>query len=673
MGRTLALLTCMLALLAARPAAALESPAVSSPRAVATLVSETDAAVPGEPFRVALRLRMAPGWHTYWRNPGDAGIAPELSFTLPPGVSAGPVDWPAPARQPEGPLMTYGYSGEVLLPVAITGGGGAIALHASWLVCERICVPEEGDFRLDIQAGTATKSAQAALFAAADAARPRPSPFAARIAPDGTLRISGDGLSRDAVREAFFIPDTPDVIENSAKQPLSAGEGGFSLSLKPGPAFKSEAKLAGVLVLRDGGGQRSVLQIEAAPSEASGTASLPAILGLALLGGLILNLMPCVFPVLAMKAVGLARLSGSERGHGWTHALAYTAGVLASFIAIAFVLLGLRQAGSAAGWGFQLQSPVFVAAMAWVLFAVGLNLSGVYEMGRAVGAGQSLARRNGLAGSFGTGLLAVLVATPCTAPFMGVAITAGLAGTPATTVAVFAAMGLGLALPYVLLAAIPAFARALPRPGRWMDVLKQVLAFPMYAASAWLAWVVSLEAGPDGVLAVAAGLLLVGFGAWALRLGQAGIIRRAAPGLAALAGLACAGLLAGWASMPAAPVAAASRDSEAFSAAKLAALRQAGRPVFVNMTAAWCVTCLVNERVALAPEAVRQAFAARDVAYLKGDWTRQDPEITRFLREHDRDGVPLYVFYPAGGGPAEILPQILTATAVLDVLKGAGS
>jgi thiol:disulfide interchange protein DsbD len=308
--------------------------------------------------------------------------------------------------------------------------------------------------------------------------------------------------------------------------------------------------------------------------------------------------------------------------------------------------------------------------MAWVLFAVGLNLSGVFAMGRPVGAGQLLATREGLAGSFGTGLLAVLVATPCTAPFMGVAIAAGLAGTAGTTVAVFAAMGVGLALPYVLLAAVPAFARALPRPGRWMELLRQVMAFPMYAASAWMVWVISQEAGPDGVLAAGAGLLLVGFGAWALRLGQSGTLGRASGVLAVLAGLGCAGILAGWHSMPPVASAAVVHDGEAFSAARLAELRAEGRPVFVNMTAAWCVTCLINERVALSPESVRAAFAARNVAYLKGDWTRQDPEITRFLREHDRDGVPLYVFYPAGGGSAEILPQILTASAVLDALNG---
>ncbi|MCW3473387.1 protein-disulfide reductase DsbD family protein [Limobrevibacterium gyesilva] len=660
-------------LAAAAPAHALESAPVVSPRAAATLVSEVDAALPGQPFRVGLRLRMAPGWHTYWQNPGDAGVAPELSFTLPAGATAGPIAWPAPARQPEGPLMTYGYSGEVLLPVTISGGPGPVALHATWLVCEKICVPEEGDFRIDVPAGARSLSAEAPLFTAADARMPRPSPWQARIAPDGTLAVTGEGLSGATVQDAWFIPDGFGTIENSAPQTLTLRDNGLRLALKTGPDFRAGVPLDGLLVIRDRGGQDSTVQIAAAPGAVAATMPLLQVLGLALLGGLILNLMPCVFPVLAMKAVGLAALSGKERGHAWGHAAAYTAGVLACFAAIAFTLLALRQAGAVAGWGFQFQSPVFVAATAWVLFAVGLNLSGVFAMGGSVGVGQSLAVRGGHAGSFFTGLLAVLVATPCTAPFMGVAITAGLAGSPVDTLAVFVAMGLGLALPYVLLATIPAVARALPRPGPWMDILKQVLAFPMYAASAWLVWVVSQGAGPPGVMATAAGLVLIGFAGWALGLAQSGAGRRLSRGVAVVAGLAALGVLAGFAMAPSPEQQTQSaQDSEKFSAARLAALQAEGRPVFVNMTAAWCVTCLVNERIALAPESVRQAFATRGVTYLKGDWTRQDPEITRFLRAHDRDGVPLYMLFPGGNRPPIMLPQILTAGIVLDALDGIG-
>lgn len=337
---------------------------------------------------------------------------------------------------------------------------------------------------------------------------------------------------------------------------------------------------------------------------------------------------------------------------------------------LALVLLAARQAGAAAGWGFQFQSPVFVAVMAWLLFAVGLNLSGVFEVGMGLtGRGGRLAARRGHLGSFFTGVLAVLVATPCTAPFMGVAIAAGLAAPVPVTLGIFLAMGLGLAAPFVALAAVPGVGRFMPRPGRWMDVLKQGLAFPMYGAAVWLLWVMSQEAGSLGVLAVASGFVLFGFAAWVLGITQQAPdrSRRIGEVVAAAAMLAAMGLLVGIAEPRSADIESGA-SAEAFSPARLAAARAEGRPVFVDMTAAWCVTCLVNERVAIATESVQQAFATRKVVYLKGDWTRQDPAITAYLRENGRDGVPLYVFYPAGGGAPSVLPQILTEGTVLDAI-----
>jgi thiol:disulfide interchange protein len=307
--------------------------------------------------------------------------------------------------------------------------------------------------------------------------------------------------------------------------------------------------------------------------------------------------------------------------------------------------------------------------MTWLLFGVGLNLSGVFQVGGSLaGTGSEFAGRHGVLGSFFTGLLAVLVATPCTAPFMGVAIAAGLAAPPAVTVLVFAVMGLGLAAPYVVLASMPGLARLMPRPGRWMEILKQALAFPMYAGAAWLVWVISQEAGPGGVLATVAGVVLVGFAGWVYGATQTASAqpRRFGQALAAVAVLAALAVLSG---ITAAPVSAATDSTaEAYSVERLAALRSAGKPVFVNMTAAWCVTCLVNERVAISTEAVRNAFAADGIAYLKGDWTRQDPTITAFLRQNGRDGVPLYVFFPPKGGQPKVLSQILTETEVLNAL-----
>ena len=669
---------------AGEAAGAAESPPVHSARATATLVSEADSVAAGKTLRVGLHLAMAPGWHTYWRNPGDAGVAPELTWTLPAGATAGATAWPAPARQQEGPLVTYGYSGDLLLPVTITGAAGPLALqlHAEWLICAKICVPESGDFRLDLPAGIGAPSAQAGLFAAADQRTPRPSPWPARIAADGTLFVPG----LDGVQDAWFAPDATGATEPAAPQTVTSVAGGLRLTQKPGPEFHAGSPLAGVLTVRDAGGQESALALEATPGEAPAIADAPGLwrlLGLALLGGLILNLMPCVLPVLAVKTVGLAGLSGArERAAAW-HAASYTAGVLAAFAALGGALLALRAAGGAAGWGFQFQSPEFVAITAWVLFAVGLNLSGVFEVtgGRFTGVGQSLAAREGHAGSFFTGLLAVLVATPCTAPFMGAAVAGALAAPPATAMAVFLAMGLGLAAPYAAMALVPGVARALPRPGRWMDVMKQALAFPMYGAAVWLVWVASAQSGPDGALVTLGGVLLLGFAGWALGLAQRlahGGGRRgrgAARVVAAAAVFGALALLPGLAGTtgPLAPQARAEDGTEPFSAARLVALQAEHRPVFVDMTAAWCVTCLVNERLALAPETVRRAFVDRHVVYMKGDWTRQDPEITAFLRSHARDGVPLYVFYPGDGAAPSVLPQILTEGIVLQAIGAAES
>ncbi len=667
-----ALLILLLLVCGSFPAHALESAPVSSPRAAVSLVSDTDAVAAGKPFQVGLYLRLAPGWHSYWKNPGDAGAAANLELTLSPGASAGPIAWPTPRRVAEGSLMTYAYTGDVLLPVVVTpaagGDGVTVQAHAQWLVCKDICVPEEGDFRLDLPAGEATPSAQAPLFAAAARQVPRPSPWQATIAADGTLWVRGPELTPGRVVDAWFIPDAPGSIVDAAAQPLTVREGGFVLGLRPGRSFKADAGISGVLSVRDRSGQQTDVALRAMPGTVP-QASLPLarVLGLALLGGLILNLMPCVFPVLAVKVAGLA---GAAHRRTRSHAASYTAGVLVAFTALGGALLLARAAGAAAGWGFQFASPLFVAAMAWLMFALGLNLSGVYGIGGGLtGAGHGLAGRAGHVGSFATGLLAVIVATPCTAPFMGVAIAAGLAAPPATTLLVFLVMGIGLAAPYALLASMPALGRIMPRPGRWMELMRQALAFPMYGASAWLVWVISQESGSSGVLATLASLVLTGFAAWVLGVsqGSADRSRRIGQTTAAAALLAALTVLSSIAASPSAPAAMAETGVEPFSPARLAALRSEGRPVFVNMTAAWCVTCLVNERVALSTDQVRRAFAERGVAYLKGDWTRQDPDITRYLRENGRDGVPLYVYYPPHGAP-EVLPQILTEGTVLSEL-----
>ena len=666
------LLITLLLILFVLPAAALESTPVTSKRATVTIVSESDTLAPNQPLRIGLRIRMAEGWHTYWKNPGDAGVPPELDLNLPPAVPVTPIDWPSPRRVAEGSVMTYAYTGEVLLPVTVTSTGPlALTAHATWLVCKEICVPEEGDFRLNLPTGPATPSAQAPLFAEHDRMVPRPSPWVSSISADGALWVKGPELNTTTVIDAWFVPDAPGLIQDIAPQLLSVRAGGFVLSLKPQKPASLAAGLSGVLSILDRSGLQTNVTVTAPPGPAPDPAEppLPRVLAFAFLGGLILNLMPCVFPILAMKAVGFA--AGAARGKAQAHAVSYTAGVLVTFAGLAAALLAARAAGSAAGWGFQFASPIFVAAMAWLLFGVGLNLSGVFQVGTPLASvGGRLASRHGHAGSFFTGLLAVLVATPCTAPFMSVAVAAGLAAPPLVTLLVFSVMGLGLAAPYIALACLPGIAGRIPRPGRWMEFLKQGLAFPMYGAAVWLLWVVSQEAGPAGVLATATGFVLLGFAGWVLGLSQtaSGRNRRFGQSAATVALLAALAVLSGIAVTQTGSAAEAASGSEVFSASRLAALRAEGRPVFVNMTAAWCVTCLVNERVAISSTPVRRAFADRHVAYLKGDWTRQDPDITAYLRQNGRDGVPLYVYYPPNGAPPQILPQILTEDTVLSEL-----
>ena len=695
MRRITAVLSLFLVLLA--PAArAAESNVVASARDRVALISDTDHVAAGTPFHLALRFQLAPGWHTYWRNPGDAGVAPQIALSLPAGATAGPIAWPTPARIAEGPVMTYAYTGQLVLARRVTPAAGsqgiAMKAHADWLVCKDICVPESGDFTLTLPPGTPAPSAEAPIFAAARAALPHPAAalsWQARITPNGALRVTGPGLTPQAVAAAWFIPEGASALDNDAAQPLHTDADGLTLSLHTASGFHPKQTLDGILVVRDRGGAETAAAIAAMPGgeaaashpaqDRDGTPALSALrlIGLAFLGGMILNLMPCVFPVLAMKALGLAR--GGDAHRRRAQAISYTAGVVVMFLGLGLVLLAGRAGGAAAGWGFQFQSPIFVVAMAWLMFAIGLNLSGVFALGEGTlglklgGLGQNLTVRRGHAGSFFTGLLAVLVATPCTAPFMGVAIAGALSASAATLLGVFLAMGLGLAAPYAVLASTPGLARLLPRPGAWMVVLRQALAFPMYAATVWLVWVASQESGSAGVLSAGAGLVLLGGAGWLLGLTQhatsgAGRQRRLAQTLVAACLLGALAILSRV--QPAtAPGQNTAEAANNFSLARLQALRQQGKPVLVDISAAWCVSCLVNEHVALDRPAVQAAMKAGGITFLRGDWTRQDPVLTNFLRAHGQDGVPLYLFYPKGGGAGHRLPQILTEASVLAALK----
>jgi thiol:disulfide interchange protein/DsbC/DsbD-like thiol-disulfide interchange protein len=673
----------------------------ADPKVRVELVSESAAIQPGGSIWVGLRQRIRPGWHTYWINPGDSGEPATIDWTLPAGFQASPIEWPHPERIPVGPAMSFGYSGEVVLLTRIDappdlepGARATLAGQASWLVCEKICIPEEARVALTLPVTAETPPPDprgAALIARARRAVPTPSPWPASFSttPEGlALTIAARGLASERIADAWFYPAQWGAIEYAAPQAVRVDEGGLTLHLARGPLPEATASpIEGVLVIAerlDGRTARHAFTIRATPPRSpaepaaagSTTLSFFGAMALALAGGLVLNLMPCVLPVLSVKALSLVEHSGAGlRRHG----LAYTAGVLISFAAVACSLLALRAGGEQIGWGFQLQSPPFVTLLAYLLFALALSLSGVVVIGgRLAGTGHALASRPGYTGSFFTGALATVAATPCTAPFMGVAVGFAVTQPWPVALAVFEALGLGLALPYLALTLVPAWRGFLPRPGRWMERLEQFLAFPLYGSVAWLVWVVSQQAGPQGVAVVGAGLVLIGFAAWlhAASRGASARWRRTAATVASLALLAAIGLggAAGGVSSPSAPAAkrpAGELVSETFSPRRLAELRGRGVPVFVNFTAAWCITCLVNERVALRSPEVAAAFARKGVVYLKADWTRRDAEIAAVLASFGRNGVPLYVLYSRGaaGGEPTVLPQILSEGTIIEAVE----
>ena len=689
----------------------LAAPAVAGPVRTGHLTAELVAATQGAPaggeVQLALRQVIDKGWHTYWRNSGDSGAPTELAWTLPAGWAAGEITWAPPSRKPIGPLMNYGYSGEVLLPVTVRvpasarpGQTATLRVKAAFLVCSDICVPEDADLSLDVKVVSGDPAPDAEwgprIRAALDAA-PRPGQVKAVLAsgPAG-LRIAATGasISGGAARDVYFFPYAPGVIDHAAPQALDRGPGGLTLSLKPAPGAAAPATLAGVLSV-DG----RVYEIEAgpgaAPAEAAGLGPPPvakaagggagglagAVL-FAFLGGLILNLMPCVFPVLAMKAASLAGHC-HDRAAARAQGLAFLAGVMATFIGLAALLLAVRAGGAAVGWGFQLQSPPVVSALALLMLAVGLNMSGLFEIGSSLqGIGAGAASRGGGLGAFLTGALAVVVAAPCTAPFMAPALGWAMTQPAALSLAVFAGLGLGFAAPFTLAALAPGVLSRLPRPGPWMDTFRKVLAFPMYGAAAWLAWVLAVQAGPDLLARLLAAGVALAFACWLAGLAQ----RRAllgqparVLGLAAL-GVAVLSVAAAVWPTPAQAVAEGSAPSgtdasglayEAYTPERLAALRAEGRAVFVNYTAAWCVTCQVNERVAFSTRTAAEAFTGSGTVYLKADWTRRDAVIAEDLARFGRAGVPLYLVYPAGGGEPEILPQLLTPDMVARAVKAA--
>ena len=665
---------------------------VRTDHAEAELVAERTAWLAGAPNSVALRLKPQEGWHTYWRNPGDSGIPTKIEWTLPAGWSASEIQWPYPSVHRLGGLVNYGYGEETLhlvelqAPAKLGEAPVTVQATAKWLVCADICVPGTAALSLTLPtAEIATSDPQwSPRFFETRKRLPAADALAGTFAIEGgEVRVQVANAALAGAARADFFPFASDLINHGAPQRVELANGTLRLAQAQSASFtRAPTRVDGVVVVHGAGAQAYTVNATpgvvatvalapvAAPAAAVPETRVLLALGLALLGGLILNLMPCVFPVLSIKAVSVLESRRGDPAAERAHALAYAAGVIGSCVSVAIALALLRSGGALLGWGFQLQSPVFVTVLAYVMFALGLSLSGLVQFGTSLmGVGQGLVEKGGYAGSFFTGVLAVIVASPCTAPFMGPALGYALTQPLLVSALIFAALGLGLALPFLLLGFVPALGAWLPRPGAWMETFKQFMAFPLYLSAVALLWVLGRQSSMDAVALALCGMVALGFAFWLWSAANRGPARTI---LAVLAFAAAAGVLAHplirTQSPPSSATATASHES--FSEQRLAALRSQGRAVFINFTADWCITCKVNEKIVFENDAVKKAVAASGIVWMMADWTNPDPEITAALTRFGRSGVPLYVVYPKHGEP-EILPQILTPALLIDAITKA--
>lgn len=664
------------ALLFAFPAAAQET-APASPLAKAQLLLHAPQVKQGQPIPAGVLFTMQPGWHIYWQNPGDSGIPTTVMWHLPEGLTANDIQWPLPERIETSGLVNYGYGEKVILPVSLTPArdniSGPVTVHAEWLVCKDICIPESADLAADLP--VSSPQAQVLLTNAFEQT-PRISQAPAHFAADEkyvTLQVPVAELGLpegNGIASAEWLPIDDGIILNNAAQQFTVKDGMLILTAERGSAAVP-TEWRGVLSLRTHAEEPPIAFTLSAYPDANvavasmleaPTSNLPlfVVLVFAFLGGLILNLMPCVLPILSLKALAVAKKSGAEQRAARVQGIAYTIGVIGCFLAIAGVMLALKSAGAAIGWGFQLQQPEVIAGLFFLMLLVSLNLFGLFEL--PVLFGNHTSDPHSVRGAFLTGALAVLLATPCTAPFMAPALGATLTMPTAPTLLVFAALGLGMAAPFLLISLAPAARRLLPKPGAWMARFKQFLAFPMLATAAWLLWVLSHTGGEAGLIMALAGALLVAWLVWWAH----GTPHR---GLRKLLLLVAAATVA-WAvfMQPGPGGVALDSGMEPYSAERLDALRAEGRPVFVDATADWCLTCKVNERLALKDAGIQQLFAEKKVVLMVADWTRRDAAITEYLAGFGRNGVPLYVYYAPGAEP-QVLPQLLTPGSVREAVS----
>jgi thiol:disulfide interchange protein DsbD len=670
---------------------ALTLPLAVSAQVAASLVSADASIQPGRPFTVALHLVHEAHWHTYWVNPGT-GLPTTLKWALPDGWKAGDIEWPAPTliKDGRGNIVGNGYEGDLLLPVTLTppadlkpGTTVSLPVAADWLMCQDVCVPGGAKLSLSLpvtdgipQPDPAWGSRVRAVLEKLPSSDPSLTVTASRTAGTVTLFVQGGSGAVPAPDDLHFFSEDGTVAYDQPQQAKSDGAGGYVITLPistDGP--KDAPRLVGVLTSREGWrngslpGIRVDVAFGAAPvADAGGSGSFVGTLVLAFFGGLILNLMPCVFPVLGIKILGFVNQAGADRRKVTLHGIVFTAGVLISFWVLAGTLAVLRAGGSQLGWGFQLQSPAFVFGLAAAILVFALSMSGVFEFGlTATGFGSQLQSKSGFTGSFLTGVLATVAATPCAAPFLAPALGAALALPTAQSFAIFTVIGVGLSTPYLLLSAFPSAVKILPRPGAWMETFKQAMAFPLYATVAYLVWVLAGQLQETGLLAVLFGLVLISMGIWAYG-------RWNAPGASAgstrFGKFACLVLLAsgawtGW------PVSAAPSDIvwDKWSPEAVEKLRAENRIVYVDFTARWCATCQANKRLVFHSDDVLRAFREKHIATLRGDWTNKDPQITAELAAYHRAAVPFNLVWLPGHADPVILPELLSPSIVLDAVS----
>jgi thiol:disulfide interchange protein len=707
---------------------------VEQSHVTAELIPEKTQINAGEPFGVILHIHSDPDWHTYWINPGDAGLATAIAWTLPSGFTAGPIQWPTPEKHNMGPLITYGYGGDVYLLTTITPPKGDLPQHfdikakATWLVCQEECIPGKADLTMTLDSGPMNlrlPTENKELFAQARARLPVSGDFFKVTASykDDSCEIkfvSSAPLPGDALKTIRFFPEQPNVLSTTDNPQAVAGNSPneFSLTIKLQQNGDKPSKLGGVLVSDQPimGNDRAVYissfstdakfepqssgnpgnklsgpQVRnTAPAQGPAPATLPnstataaqplliAVLGAAFVGGLILNLMPCVLPVLSLKVFSLMKHAGENPKAAWVQGAAFTAGVVLSFWVLAGLLLALRSAGNHLGWGFQMQSPGFVLGLIFLFFLLGLNLFGVFELGSSlVGLdAKATGHLGGLASSFGNGALATLAATPCTAPFMGSALGFAAQQPAYISMLIFTFLALGMATPYLLLTIFPGALRFVPKPGAWMEAFKQFMGFLLMATVIYLVYVFGALTSQEVIPMLLFVLLVAGVAAWIYGKWGSPIHRAAVRVVSILLALV---LLGGAITFgvtltdPKLRGLADAREQNGWQPWTQAAVDQTlanGQPVFVDFTAAWCLSCKVNERVVLDTDAVKKAFADKKVALFRGDWTRADPAISQTLQKFNRDGVPLYLLYsPKDKDKPQVLPEVLTPGIVLDALK----